>query len=270
MSQVFQGVYDQISLPAPATYSPQTGVIQNPRTKLLNSSVQAFCQALTLLGYAWEAQPIEGTPYTVVTTLTVPQLATTWDLDGNDLEQPLWLVPKVRAMLNTVTDIRQRAIIRRNLEAFVRGDEMTDAKGVPLNLDMLKNEVKEAVSKNNEKLEDNLIALDDVPKIIDAVLGSMIRGVEAFPMSAYVLRKTQILPPLTDISPGFEGSNEVVKTETLIQEEPTIPLNIAGALPKGVWQKKTPQATQNADGRWTYRREFWWVREADPFLYDIK
>ena len=65
MSRVFQGVSDHISLPAPITYSPQTGVVTNPRTKLLNSSVAAFTQALTLLGYAWEAQPMEGTPYKI-------------------------------------------------------------------------------------------------------------------------------------------------------------------------------------------------------------
>ena len=268
------GVSDQIALPAPISYSPQTGVITNPRTKLLNSSVQAFTQALTLLGYAWEAQPMEGTPYTVVTTLTVPQLATTWDLDGNDVEQPIWNLPRVRYIFDGVEDVRARAIFRRNLEAFVRGDEMTDALGVPMTLPQLKSDLKNLISgyaqTSTGASPADAVPLDQVDATINAILASFIRGVEAFPLSSYVLRKTQVLPPLTDLAPAFDGSNEVVKTETLKTEEPTIPPMIAGALPSGFWQKKTPQATQGSDGRWTYRREFWWAREVDQFLYTVR
>ena len=272
MSRVFQGVSDQIPLPSPVTFSPQTGVIKNPRTKLLNSSVEPFVEALTLLGYAWEAQPMEGTPYTVVTTLTVPQLATTWDLDGNDVEQPLWMLPKVRAVFDKETDLRQRAVNRRNLEAFVRGDTMTTFDGRPiLTLAEVKQSIKNAVSANNEANPDAAtISLNDVDNIIDSLLASFLRGVEAWPIASYVLRKTQVLPPLTDLAPAFEGTNEVVKTETLKTDEPTIPPMIANALPKGYWQKKTPQATQGNDGRWTYRREFWWAKEVDKFLYDVR
>ena len=147
-------------------------------------------------------------------------------------------------------------------------------RSVPLTLNQLKADLKALISgfaqtSPNASPADT-VPLDQVDATINAILGSFIRGVEAFPLSSYVLRKTQVLPPLTDLAPAFEGTNEVVKTDTLKTDEPTIPPMIANALPKGYWQKKTPQATQGNDGRWTYRREFWWAKEVDKFLYDVR
>ena len=80
-----------------------------------------------------------------------------------------------------------------------------------------------------------------------------------------------VLNPATNVSPAFEDSNKLFTFTRLVQEEPTIPLNIAGILTeiRGYWQKKTPQASQAADGRWTYTGEYWWADDYDPFLYEV-
>lgn len=260
------GQTDFIDLPEPSSYTPGAGIVRNPRTKVLNSSVAGFTQALAGLGYGWEAQPMDGTPYTVVTTITAPNLTTTWELDGNDLEKPIWYLPRVRHVLECITDLKARAIVRRNLEAFTRGDEMTDATGKAITLESLKMDVKSFVAANQPDVGDR-VEPGEVDDVIDNLIGSIVRGVESFPLSTYVLRKTQVVVPNSELSPGFEGSNDIVTTARLKVDEPTIPKNLFDTLPDGYWQKKTPQATQGTDGRWTYRREFWWAQEIDPFLY---
>ena len=96
----------------------------------------------------------------------------------------------------------------------------------------------------------------------------MISGAEAAPIKAFVLRRRSILPPLTNVSPGFDGAGEVYSTQSLLTAEPTIPVNFRDAMPPGWWAKKTPTATQNSDGTWAYVVEYWWAKEASRIIYD--
>ena len=115
------------------------------------------------------------------------------------------------------------------------------------------------------------IELGNTDDIIDGLIKSLVRGVEAFPVSSYVLRKTMVLSPATNVSPGFQNANKVFSLAALVRDEPGIPLNIAGILVAlgGYWQKKTPQASQAADGRWTYTVEYWYAEEVDRFIYEV-
>lgn len=106
------------------------------------------------------------------------------------------------------------------------------------------------------------------PEVYDALLKSLISGVEAFVVSAYVLRRTITLPPNTALAPAFQYSNQIFTTASLVGYETTIPTNLRSALPSGYWQKKTPTAAQQSDGRWVYRVEYWWAEEFDEFLYE--
>ena len=103
------GTFDLIELPTPQTYSPATGITQQRRFKLLKTSVPAFTSSLAAQGYAWEMSPDDGSPYATVTTISSPELRTTWTLDGNDLEQPIWTLPKVREMFNWIRHLKKRA-----------------------------------------------------------------------------------------------------------------------------------------------------------------
>lgn len=263
------GIYDLIELPTPQTYSPTTGITQQRRFKLLKTSVPAFTSGLAAQGYAWEMSPDDGSPYATVTTIASPELTTTWTLDGNDLEQPIWTLPKVREMFNRMPDLKKRAKIKADIEGLVRGEFTNDTRKT---VQTIKNEALDAMSTvNPDGNSTQPIELGNTDDIIDGLIKSLVRGVEAFPVSSYVLRKTMVLSPVTNVSPGFQNANKVFSLAALVRDEPGIPLNIAGILVTlgGYWQKKTPQASQAADGRWTYTVEYWYAEEVDRFIYQV-
>lgn len=263
------GTYDLIELPTPQTYSPATGITQQRRFKLLKTSVPAFTAGLAAQGYAWEMSPDDGSPYATVTTIASPELTTTWTLDGNDLEQPIWTLPKVREMFNRMPDLKKRAKIKADIEGLVRGEFTNDTRKT---VQTIKNEALDAMSTvNPDGNSTQPIELGNTDDIIDGLIKSLVRGVEAFPVSSYVLRKTMVLSPVTNVSPGFQNANKVFSLAALVRDEPGIPLNIAGILVAlgGYWQKKTPQASQAADGRWTYTVEYWYAEEVDRFIYEV-
>ena len=263
------GKFDLIELPTPQTYSPATGITTQRRFKLLKTSVPAFTASLAAQGYGWEMSPDDGTPYATVTTITSPELTTTWTLDGNDIEQPLWSLPKVREMFNRIPDLKRRAKIRKDIEALVRGEYDADTRKT---VQSIKNETVDAMSTMTPSgTGTEPIELGNTDDIIDGLIASLVSGVEAFPVSSYVLRKTMVLNPMTNVSPGFENANKVFTLAALVRTEPGIPLNIAGVLNAigGYWQKKTPQASQAADARWTYTVEYWYAENVDLFLYQV-
>lgn len=265
------GTFDLIDLPTPETYTPGTGIVRTLRTKMLKTSVPAYVAGLASLGYGYEIQPSETDPYAIVTTITSPELTTTWTLDGNDMEKAIWQLPKVRAMLALVSDLKVRAAYRTEIERFVRGEYEGDSRKT---LDSIKALITNfaTVQSNANPTAPTRPQVDGlVGEITDGLVSSLVDGVESFPLSTYVLRKTMVLNPATNVSPAFEDSNKLFTFTRLVQEEPTIPLNIAGILTeiRGYWQKKTPQASQAADGRWTYTGEYWWADDYDPFLYEV-
>ncbi len=241
------GTYNFISLTPRERWTPRGGRVSEPRTKMLNTSVASFTASLRSNGYAYEVEPLGESPFSIVTTLAVQEdatettvLADLWELDGNDLEKSIWELPKVKTEINKTTDLTERSAIRYNIEQFVRG-EGTEGATTPANFD---------------------------PEVYTALLKSLISGVESFPVSTYVLRRTITLPANTALAPAFDYSNQIFTTTTLLNYETTIPGNLKNTLPAGYWQKKTPTAAQQSDGRWVYRVEYWWAEEFDEFLYE--
>jgi hypothetical protein len=263
------GTHDFIELPTPQTYTPATGITRQRRFRMLKTSVPGFTATLTAQGYAWEVSPDEASPFSVVTTIASPELTTTWTLDGNDMEKPLWMLPKVREMFDRMPDLKKRAKIKADIEGLVRGEYTNDARKT---VQSIKNEALDAMSTlNPDGNSTQPIELGNTDDIIDGIIKSLVKGVEAWPTAAFVLRKTMVLPPLTNVSPGFANCNKVFTLAALVREEPMIPLNISGELLTlgGYWQKKTPQASQAADGRWTYTVEYWYAEEVDRFIYQV-
>lgn len=241
------GTYDLITLTPRERWTPRGGRVTEPRTKMLNTSVAAFTATLRSNGYAYEVEPLGESPFSIVTTLAVQEdatdttiLADLWELDGNDLEKSIWELPKVKEQMEAITDLTDRATVRNDIEAIVRG------------------EVEYSWSDASSFSRD----------VYDGLIKSLIAGVEAFPVSTYVLRRTITLPSNTALAPAFQYSNQIFTTASLVGYETTIPANLRTALPVGYWQKKTPTAAQQNDGRWVYRVEYWWAAEFDEFLYE--
>lgn len=271
MSVTHFGTYDLVELPTPQSYTPAGGIVQQRRVRMLKTTVPGYTAGLAAAGYGWELQPEDSTPFAVVTTITSPDLTTTWTIDGNDIEQAIWMLPKVQAMFALVPDLKERAGIRHDIEALVRGETQGDtAKTVQAIKDRVTGSALSA--PQGPGIEPALPDIQgQIGDIVDGLIASLVQGVESFPVSSYVLRKTMVLNPLTNVSPGFSNANKVFAFQALVREEPGIPLNIAGLITeiRGYWQKKTPQASQGADGRWTYTVEYWWADRVDPFIYEV-
>lgn len=241
------GTYDGIALQPRERWTPRTGRVTEPRTKLLNASVAAHTASLRAAGYSYEVEPLGESPYSIVTTLAVAEdatpttiLADLWEIDGNDLEKSIWELPAVKTQMERTTDLEERARIRYNIEQFVKG-EATDGATTPANFDS---------------------------SVYTALIKSLLSGVESFPVSTYVLRRTITVPAGTTLSPVFTNSNRIYTTAALLAFETTIPSNLRSDLPGGFWQKKTPTAGQQSDGRWQYRVEYWYAEDFDEFIYE--
>lgn len=255
-----QGTYDAISLQPAQRWTPRGGFITNPRTKILNTSVASFTASLRANGYAYEVEPLGESPYSIVTTLAVEPDATAdtilndlWELDGNDLEKDYWSAPTVEAWLAAL-DLTQRANVRAIVERYVReGGDQSD----------FENEVAGALAGGAGT------GLNPSDKaILDLIVSDLAAGTQSYAIAAYVLRRSVTVPAGTTLAPSFGNANKIFTSAQLVATETTIPLNLRVALPDGYWQKKTPTASQQPDGRWVYRVEYWWAEEYSTMLYE--
>lgn len=255
-----QGTYDSISLQPAQRWTPRGGFITNPRTKLLNGSVAAFTASLRANGYAYEVEPLGESPYSIVTTIAVEPDATAdtilndlWELDGNDLEKDYWSAPAVDAWFGEM-DLIQKAAVRALVERWVReGGDPED----------FRNEVAVAFAGGPSS---GLSAQDEA--ILDLIVSDLAAGTQSYAIAAYVLRRTVTVPAGTTLAPSFGNANKIFTSAQLVSVESTIPLNLRASLPDGYWQKKTPTASQQPDGRWVYRVEYWWAEEYSTMLYE--
>jgi hypothetical protein len=256
-----QGTYDAISLQPAQRWTPRGGFITNPRTKLLNTSVASFTASLRANGYAYEVEPLGESPYSIVTTLAVEPDATAdtilndlWELDGNDLEKDYWSAPKIKNDWLGGIDLTQQAAVRALVERWVRegGDQTEFENSVEV---IIGGGPVQSISPENKA-------------ILDLVVSDLAAGTQSYAIAAYVLRRSVTVPAGTTLAPSFGNANKIFTSAQLVATETTIPLNLRSALPDGYWQKKTPTASQQPDGRWVYRVEYWWAEEYSTMLYE--
>jgi hypothetical protein len=227
---------------------------------MLHGTVPAFTATLRASGYAYEVEPMGETPYSIVTTLAVDPDATSdtilndlWELDGNDLEKDYWSAPAVVEWLGNL-DLTQRANVRAIVERYVReGGNQAD----------FENEVAGALAGGAAT---GLQPSDKA--ILDLIVSDLAAGTQSYAVAAYVLRRTITVPANTALGPSFANANKIFTQEQLLSVETTIPLNLRATLPDGFWQKKTPTARQQPDGRLQYLVEYWWAEEYSTMLYE--
>jgi len=188
-------------------------------------------------------------------------LSDTWELDGNTLEKELWELPFIRDEFNSIRDNRagnptgdprlvsQACInwIRRNIEAWIRGDSKT------ITLDPEERDLTYA------ELRQNVLAYGFHEPAFNRLIHLLARGVKAFPVSQFVLRRTRIIANNFNVNNLKEIYSPVFKrwsTSTLKQRE-GIPSNIRFVLPEGEWVKQTPDIKQTTASKWTVTEEWW-------------
>jgi hypothetical protein len=190
------------------------------------------------------------------------QIVTVYELDSTIIEKDIWQLPKVALALDGIADVGTRLRFRADVEALGRGelstvDPTNPARQIPLNVDAIN---KLLATKGQSFPSD----------ILSDLLGSFGKGVTSYPLSSFVLRKTQVAPAEANLVPLFYGSNRIWSTRTLVGTESGIPAAINGPivafLSQGYWLKNAPKLAQRNDERtgsrievvteWTYADSF--------------
>jgi len=186
------------------------------------------------------------------------QITTIYELDSAIIEKDIWQLPKVALALDSIADTATRLRFRADVEALARGelstvDPANPSRTIPLN-----------VASINALLTNAGVVFPGT--LLNDLLQSFGKGVNSYPLSSFVLRKTQIAPAEATVIPQFYGSNQIWTTRTLLSQESAMPASISGAigqfLSQGYWLKNAPKVAQRSDERtgarveiateWTY------------------
>jgi hypothetical protein len=176
-------------------------------------------------------------------------LADTWELVGNDLEKELWELPKVVEALSTLT-LTKRRRIRIEVESWLTG---------PLVVGDVTYSDWDAYIAYAELTADQA-------EILKELVTERIRGVQAWTVSQWVLRRTLIIAANSTIKPALSDVGKVRSTTTLKSEE-NIPSTVKFDLPEGFWLKRTPTFTQTAADKWTITQEWWHADAYSELIY---
>ncbi len=167
-----------------------------------------------------------------------------WSMDGNDLEKSLWEHPDLATWL----------------------DDNLPANGVP---DQAWNDVVNEL----RDLVDGSISLEDVPwwnnipEEPARIVGLMLKKVESFTVSQYVLRRVVIVPGTYSGTMATANANKQF-TKTQLQTAEFLPNALFFELPSaGAWLKRTPSMRQLEDGRWEITNEWWHADVWSAALY---
>lgn len=159
-----------------------------------------------------------------------------WELDGNDLEKSLWDHPKVRAYTDDY-DVAEIAAMRAKYEEIMAGtatSSWTDA--------------------------DVAIAMEKIAK-----------GIEAYTVSQYVLRKTEIVRTGASLAASHANVNKIFGYSALTAAEPSLAgydLVAAASLTGLFWLKRTPDVRPTQNGLYEIVTEYWGAEEWDSWIYE--
>jgi hypothetical protein len=160
-----------------------------------------------------------------------------WGLDGNDLEKTLWEHPKVQSIL---LEMSYEEIF--NLRQFV--DEM----------------LTNGVFASHPEAD------------INELIQRLVTGVDAFPVSQYVLRHTRVVTRQSVLAPNYANVLQIHSYSQLIAAEPTLAsanLVDAAELETGwSWLKKTPTVRPVSRGLWELEQEYWGANYWDEWIFD--
>ena len=215
-----------------------------------------------------------------------------WFLDGNDLEKSIWECPVMKTIISGITTATQRngfaARVQAAIDEYKSGNDK-DGSGVA---DYYEKDFKITdyfglvVPPYSELSTANRTALD-------LLCEDVLKGVESFTVSQYVLRNTvtiqyastvgaQVLAPYyVDVNKIWETSD--ITTAMAAQTRPidpptstvafTLPLIglLSGSPFSGYkWLYRTPDVQQLGNGKWQITREWWETTDYSTVLYSEK
>lgn len=171
-------------------------------------------------------------------------LSDEWSLVGNDLEKSIFEHPSVTSQQEGWS-VQEKLDFKAISEASARGNA-------------------DSVTEIRERLiESKKTAASD---LLDKVATELAKGVEAFPVSQYVLRRNQVITNNSSIKPTLDNVGKVYTTSA-VKNSYGIPDTIKFSLPEGFWLKRTPTVEPTGQDKYIITQEFWHADEYSVFLY---
>lgn len=247
---------------APArAWDPRYGWTLNPRFRGTEESLASTIANLKSAGVRFRIETEDDGLCTITAEDNEKDAepVETWSLKGNDLDKSLWQLPQIQAdwekyRLSAEDRVSDKLKIRSMVEAVLRGEtEWTGTDGSTLPLDI--NVVLSAIESQG---------MD--PALWRLLISSLADGVEAKPVSQWVLCRTVIVGPAQKI-PGIHANvgKVFISTADLAQKEGVPTADLPFDLPEGVWCKRTPTCAQSGANKWEIQVEYWHADMADWF-----
>ena len=252
----FYGHNGYAELKPVSAWDPRRGWSITRRFKGLQSSIDALALTLIASGVRFTREVMPDGGYHILSATygaeesqspTEP-LSDLWDLDGNDIEQSLWLRPSIKA----------------HLEFFL------DESGFPTDSYVaITRDIQELVS--GTKLPSDIAWWGDkdphTPEL-KKFARELLRGVDSYHVSEWVLRRRRVIARNSTIQPSNAYVNMLFMTTSKLRAVEGVPSNLPFTLPDGVWLKKSPKRTQIASDKWEISQEYWWGENYSTFAYD--
>lgn len=195
----------------------------------------------------------------------VDPVSRTWTLQGNDVEVTPFALPKVQAELKKIGDITVRAQVIADIQTLVRGDrtiEIVDPNGKVTTVVLTVDLILGALSGFSG------INIDLMRGLIEA----MASGVEAFPVSQYVLRKTEtVIATVTGMKAQHLYVGKMLTYSQLTSHEPTLDAALLiepAELKDDFWLKRSPTVDQVNRGQFQITQEYWAFKDFNSFVYE--
>ena len=182
-------------------------------------------------------------------------LSSQWYLEGNDLEKDLFQLPDMQAIAKSLSNANL-ATWRKDFDTAISA--RTDPDSVPM---ALAAKYTGTVNTMNAAAQ---------AAYVKSIYISMLRGIEFFTVSQYVLRNTKVVPPTTSQSPEHANKGRqythALMTATTGNGQ-SVPSAIVSGISGGYWLKRTPSVEQTSDGNYQISKEFWYSEEYDTNIY---
>lgn len=195
-----------------------------------------------------------------------PEAEAVWSLTGNDIENSILRLPVVRQVLDPIfaANPDEFYAIKKDILDIVAGNKKFS-------------EASWFQALSGVTIKNGLIqfpkGVTELHIVLLALTYALMRGEDAYPLSQWVLRKSQIVEPDSTKPLPFKEANRIFTTAALIAREnvpespiPDVLLLDIQAL-NGFWLKRTPSREPTGNGKYQLSVEWWWTEEFDSFIY---
>jgi len=208
---------------------------------------------------------VDGTGSQPTPTAADP-ISRVWKLDGNDIEITPFALPEVQRVLAKFTQATTRALLIADIRALVDGQRTTtDENGDTVTLDS-----DYIIGSITGTQGINFADLTVLQNLIDA----MASGVDSFPVSQYVLRKTEtVAVSVTTARASHDRVGKMLTYQTLNTLEPTLAndptalLIDASGIKDFFYLKRRPLTDPVNRGQWQIVQEYWAFEAFNKFVY---